>query len=113
MLKIYHNPRCMKSREGLAILEASGKPFQIIKYMDEPLSSYALEQIIELLEIQPIDLVRTNEMIWKESYKNRKLTNGEIIKAMAMHPKLIQRPIVINGKKAIIGRPPLNIKSIL
>lgn len=113
MLKIYHNPRCMKSREGLAILEASGKPFQIIKYMDEPLSPYALEQIIELLEIEPIDLVRTNEMIWKESYKNRTLTNGEIIKAMAMHPKLIQRPIVINGKKAIIGRPPLNIKSIL
>ena len=113
MIKIYHNPRCSKSREGLAIVEASGKPFQIIKYMDEQLPTPTLERIIETLGIKPIELVRTNETIWKESYKGKELTDSEILKALTTHPKLIERPIVINGKKAIIGRPPLNIKSIL
>ncbi|MFC4635741.1 arsenate reductase (glutaredoxin) [Dokdonia ponticola] len=113
MIKIYHHPKCSKSREGLAIVEASGKPFQIIKYMDEQLPVPTLERVIDALGIKPMELVRTNETIWKESYKGKTLSDNEIIKALATHPKLIQRPIVINGKKAIIGRPPSNIKSIL
>lgn len=113
MIKIYHHPKCSKSREGLAIVEASGKPFQIIKYMDEQLPAPTIERIIDSLGIKPMELVRTEETIWKESYKGKKLTDTEVIKALAMNPKLIQRPIVMNGKKAIIGRPPLNIKSIL
>jgi arsenate reductase len=112
-LKIYHNPRCAKSREGLAILENSGKEFEIINYLKNPLSEKELTAIIELLGISPIDLVRKNEKIWKENYKGQDLSDKEIIKAMAANPKLIERPIVINTKKAIVGRPPEFIKTIL
>lgn len=113
MIKIYHNPRCKKSREGLAILEASGKDFKIIKYLDEVPSKDEIKSILEQLGISPIDLVRTQEKIWKESYKGKTLTNSELIKALHEHPKLIERPIVINNNKAVIGRPPENIKEIL
>lgn len=113
MIKIYHNPRCKKSREGLAILEASGKDFKIIKYLDEVPSKDEIKSILEQLGISPIDLVRTQEKIWKESYKGKTLTNSELIEALHEHPKLIERPIVINNNKAVIGRPPENIKEIL
>lgn len=113
MIKIYHNPRCQKSREGLAILENSGKEFQIINYLDNPLSEKELSEIIKLLNISPIDLVRKNEKIWKENFKEKKLSEEEIIKAMVENPKLIERPIIINNKKAVIGRPPENIKTIV
>ena len=113
MIKIYHNPRCRKSREGLAIVEASGKPFEIVKYLDDQLSEKALSEIIKLLGITPIDLVRKNEKIWKEEFKGKTLSDSEVISALAKHPKLIERPIVVNDNKAIIGRPPENISSIL
>lgn len=113
MLKIYHNPRCRKSREGLAILEASGKDFEIVKYLDEPLSVADLTEIIKLLEIAPSTLVRKNEKIWKEQFKGKDLSDKDIIQAMVDHPKLIERPIVIHNAKAVIGRPPENISSIL
>ena len=112
-MKIYHNPRCSKSREGLAILEASKLKFEIIKYLETPTSKEELTEIIKLLGIEPIDLVRKNEVIWKENYKGKTLSNSEIITAMIEHPKLIERPIVINNGKAIIGRPPEIIKTIL
>ncbi|MFD1162302.1 arsenate reductase (glutaredoxin) [Hwangdonia seohaensis] len=113
MIKIYHNNRCSKSRCGLEILENSGKDFEIVKYLDDTLSAKALKEIISLLKIKPIDLVRKNEAIWKENYKGKTLTDAEVINAMAKHPKLIERPIVINGKKAVIGRPPELILDII
>ncbi|WP_418603817.1 arsenate reductase (glutaredoxin) [Hwangdonia sp.] len=113
MIKIYHNNRCSKSRCGLEILENSGKEFEIVKYLDDTLSAKALKEIISLLKIKPIDLVRKNEAIWKENYKGKTLTDAEVINAMAKHPKLIERPIVINGKKAVIGRPPELILDII
>lgn len=113
MISIYHNPRCSKSREGLTLLENSGKDFEVIKYLDEPISEAGLKTIISLLDIAPIKLVRTNEAIWKSDYKGKTLTDGQIIKAMVKHPKLIERPIVINGKKAVIGRPPAHILDII
>lgn len=112
-MKIYHNPRCGKSREGLAILQESKLPFEIINYIETPLSKDELSEIIKLLGIAPIDLVRKNEAIWKENYKGRNLSDSEIITAMVKNPKLIERPIVINKGKAVIGRPPELIKSIL
>lgn len=113
MLKIYHNPRCSKSREGLAILEASGKEFEIINYLNTPLTAKELTEIISLLQLEPIHLVRKNESIWKENYKDLNLTSQEVIDVMVKHPKLIERPIVINKNKAVIGRPPERIKQIL
>lgn len=113
MIKILHNPRCSKSRQGLAILEESGKDFEIVKYLEDVPSEKELKDIIALLGISPIDLVRKNESIWKEQYKDKELSDGELVKAMIAHPKLIERPIVISGKKAVIGRPSENIKTIL
>jgi len=113
MTKIYHNPRCSKSRQGLAILEESGKPFEIVKYLDDNLSAEALTEIIHLLGIKPIDLVRKNEAIWKSDFKGKTLSDTDVIEAMVNNPKLIERPIVIKGKKAVIGRPPSLILDIL
>lgn len=113
MIKIYHNPRCRKSREGLQILEESGKDFEIVKYLENTPTKEELSDIIELLGIKPIDLVRKNESIWKENYKNKQLSDNEIITAMVENPKLIERPIVVNKNKAIVGRPPENIKKII
>ncbi|WP_299837268.1 arsenate reductase (glutaredoxin) [uncultured Tenacibaculum sp.] len=113
MIKIYHNPRCSKSRQGLAILEESKKEFTIVKYLNETLNETELKEIISLLNIAPIDLVRKNESIWKENYKRKDLTDDEIVTAMVENPKLIERPIVIHNKKAVIGRPPQKILEIL
>lgn len=112
-MKIYHNPRCSKSRQGLAILEASKLPFETIKYLDTPVTENELTEIIKLLGISPINLVRKGEAIWKENYKGKTLTDAEIISAMVENPKLIERPIVVNNGKAVIGRPPEIINSIL
>ncbi|MGB0891756.1 MAG: arsenate reductase (glutaredoxin) [Flavobacteriaceae bacterium] len=113
MIKIYHNNRCSKSRCGVEILENSGKEFEIVKYLDNVPSEKELIEIISLLNITPIDLVRKNEKIWKENYKGKELSDTQVIKAMIENPKLIERPIVINGKKAIIGRPPESILEII
>jgi len=113
MIKIYHNPRCGKSRDGLKILEESGKPFKIINYLDNILSEQELKEIINYLNISPESLVRKNEKIWKEKFKGLTLSDNEIITALLDHPKLIERPIVIKDDKAVIGRPTENIKKIL
>ncbi|GAA4282010.1 arsenate reductase (glutaredoxin) [Gaetbulibacter aestuarii] len=113
MITIYHNNRCRKSREGLAILEDSGKPYKVIKYLEDTPSPEELSGIINLLGIKPIELIRTNEAIWKSDYKGKELSDSEIIEAMVQHPKLIERPIVINGNKAVVGRPPEKISDIL
>ncbi|WP_111707875.1 arsenate reductase (glutaredoxin) [Lutibacter citreus] len=112
-MKIYHNPRCSKSRQGLAILEESKLNFETIKYLETPVSKEELTEIITLLKISPIDLVRKNEAIWKENFKGKELSDDEVINAMVENPKLIERPIVINNGKAVIGRPPEIIKTIL
>lgn len=113
MIKIYHNPRCSKSRQGLAILEETGKEFEIVKYLEDELTSKELETIISKLGIKPIDLIRKNEAIWKSDYKGKTLSDIEIINAMVKHPKLIERPIVVNNKKAVVGRPPESILEII
>ncbi|MGJ8744633.1 arsenate reductase (glutaredoxin) [Polaribacter sp.] len=113
MIKIYHNNRCSKSRCGLEILENSGKEFQIVKYLEDIPTEKELAEIINLLGISPIQLVRKTEKIWKEEFKGKELSDSEIIKAMVNNPKLIERPIVINGKKAVIGRPPEAILDII
>jgi arsenate reductase len=112
MIKIYHNPRCGKSREGLAILENSGHKFEIIKYLEEVPSKKELESILKIIGISPMELVRTNEAIWKEKYKGKSMTDDELIAVMIQNPKLIERPIVIRDQKGVIGRPPEKIKDL-
>lgn len=113
MIVIYHNPNCRKSRESLEILETSKADIQIIKYLDETLKAEKLTKIINLLKIKPIDLIRQNESLWKENFKDLEFTDEELIQVMCNYPKLIERPIVINGDKAVIGRPPTKILDII
>ncbi len=113
MIKIYHNPRCRKSREGLEVLENSGKEFEIIKYLEQVPTKEELREIINCLGITPENLVRKNEAVWKEKFRGRLLSDEEILDAMISHPKLIERPIVVNGNMAVIGRPSGRINSVL
>ncbi|WP_430907735.1 arsenate reductase (glutaredoxin) [Maribacter sp. 2-571] len=113
MIKIYHNPRCQKSREGLELLEKSGKAFEVIKYLEDIPTKDELRSVIDCLGIRPENLVRKNEAIWKEKYRGRLLSDEETLEAMIQYPKLIERPIVINGNSAVIGRPITNIESVL
>lgn len=111
-MKIYHNPRCRKSREALQILEESGKDFQVIKYLDEVPSKEELKSILEKLDYKPAELVRKTEKVWKENYKGKNLSDDELIEAMLTYPKLIERPIVVTSVKAVVGRPPEKIKEL-
>lgn len=112
-MKIYHNNRCSKSRQGLTLLETSGQDFEIVKYLENPPSEKELKEILKMLGFKPIELVRKNEQIWKDNYKGKELSDAQIIKAMSEHPKLIERPIVVKDGKAVLGRPPENIKDLL
>ena len=86
MIQILHNPRCGKSREGLTILEESGKEFEVIKYLEDNPSKEELMEIIKKLNVEPLKLVRQNEAIWKEEFKNKNLTDDEIMDAMVANP---------------------------
>lgn len=113
MITIYHNPRCGKSREGLSLLEKSGKEFEVIQYLKDVPTAKELKSILKLLGIPPIELVRQKEEIWVQNFKGKTFSDEEIIKIMVENPILIERPIVINGKTATIGRPPKKILEIL
>ncbi|MGO4911275.1 arsenate reductase (glutaredoxin) [Leeuwenhoekiella sp. W20_SRS_FM14] len=113
MLKIYHNPRCSKSRQGLALLEESGKEFDVVKYLEDTPSYLELAAIIGKLGIQPIELIRKGEALWKEKFKGKVYSEKELIQIMVENPKLIERPIVILDNEAVVGRPLENIKNLL
>jgi len=112
-MKIYHNPRCSKSRQGLALLQDAKVDFEVIEYLKEPLNFEDIKSLIEKLKISPIDLIRKNEAAWKENFKGKELSDKELIEAMVAYPKLIERPIVVSNNKAVIGRPPENIQALL
>ncbi|MBP6757748.1 MAG: arsenate reductase (glutaredoxin) [Flavobacterium sp.] len=105
MIQIYHNSRCGKSRECLVFLENSGQKHEIIKYLEDVPTFEELKGIIQKLDIKPIELVRQKEKIWTENFKGKQLSDDEIIQAMISNPILIERPIVVNGDKAVIARP--------
>lgn len=113
MITIYHNPRCSKSRACNLMLEDLGKDVTIVNYTKDLFNESSLKEVIRLLNIKPIELVRKNEPEWKELYKGKELSDADVIKAMVKHPKLIERPIVVNGDKAAIGRPLEAVQAIL
>lgn len=113
MIIIYHNPRCRKSREGLEIVKEAGVDFKVIEYLKTPLTYDEVYNLVNLLGIQPYQLIRTNESIWKEQFKGKELSDQDLIKAMSDFPKLIERPVAVNKDKAVIGRPPAKIREIL
>lgn len=113
MIKIYHNPRCQKSRKALQILIESGKEFQVREYLKVLISKEELTSVISLLRLSPVDLVRKGERIWKEKYKDEVLSDDEIIQIMIENLRLIERPIVTHNNLAVVGRPPENIFEII
>ena len=111
---IYHNPKCSKSRAALALLTENKIEPEIIEYLDKPPSITTLENILTLLNFQPIELVRTNEEAFNVlNLGDPTTTNEQLIKAMNSHPILIERPIVVCANKAIIGRPPEQVLSLI
>ncbi|HJS00275.1 MAG TPA: arsenate reductase (glutaredoxin) [Flavobacterium sp.] len=104
MIKVYHNPRCGKSRNCLAFLENTNQDHTIIKYLEEVPSKEELTGLLKKLNLKPIELVRQKEKIWIENYKNEQMNDEAIIQAMITHPILIERPIIVKGNKAIIAR---------
>lgn len=112
-MKILHNNRCSKSRCGLQILEDSGAKFEVVNYLDNPLSAAELESLLKKLNMPAEAIIRKGEKDFKENFKGKTLSEQEWIAAMVKFPKLIERPIVIKGDKAVVGRPPENINSLL
>jgi arsenate reductase len=111
---IFHNPRCTKSRQTLQLLQEQGIEPEVIEYLNEPPSKTRLKQILKMLGMQPRELMRRKEKEYKElGLADESLTQEQLIAAMLENPKLIERPIVINGDKAAIGRPPENVLEIL
>ncbi len=111
--KIYHNPRCRKSRESLAFLKEKGIEPEIILYLKTPPSFDELKDLISKLGVEPLELIRKKEAIFKENFKGKDLSADEWINAMVEYPKLIERPIIVNGDRAVVGRPKENIEEIL
>jgi arsenate reductase len=113
MIQIYHNPRCGKSRNCLAFLDESDQEYEIIPYLTETPTFDELKELLEKLNLQPIELVRVKEKIWIENYKEKTMSDSQIIQAMVDNPILIERPIVIKDGKAIIGRDVDKVASFL
>ncbi|MDH5473370.1 MAG: arsenate reductase (glutaredoxin) [Gammaproteobacteria bacterium] len=113
-ITIFHNPRCSKSRQTLELLQSKGVDPAIIEYLKTPPTAEELDTILNLLNIEPRQLMRTKEAEYLENnLDNTSLTRQQLIQAMIKYPKLIERPIVINNNKAALGRPPEDVLEIL
>jgi arsenate reductase (glutaredoxin) len=112
-LTIYHNPACTKSRETLALIRERGFEPHIVEYLKTPPSEAELSAIVRKLGIKPLELVRRNEQVFKDKYAGKTLADKEWIKAMVANPILMQRPIVMRGEAAAIGRPPQDVEPLL
>lgn len=114
MIKIYHNPRCSKSRETLALLTEQQTSVEVIEYLKTPPTKDELKALLAMLGLTARQLMRSKEPEYSAlGLDNTALTEAQLIEAMVTTPKLIERPIVVNGNKAAIGRPPVNVLAIL
>ena len=103
-MKIYHNPRCSKSRNALKLIHEKGFEIDVIEYLKTPLNANQLSSLIKLLGLTPEEIVRKNEDVFKKEFKGKDLTEEQWLEALISNPKLIQRPIITTQKKGIIGR---------
>lgn len=113
VMKIYHNPRCAKSRAGLRYLEEKGYTVNVRKYMTDGLTASELREVIDLTGLKPAELVRTQEQLYKENYKGREFTDDEWLDIFVKNPRLLKRPIVVNNNKAILADPPAEVEKIM
>lgn len=110
---IYHNPRCSKSRQTLELLKEQTQDIAIVEYLKTPPDAATLKDLLAKLDIPAKDLIRRKEALFKElDLSEQSLSEQQWIEVLAQHPKLIERPIVVNGDKAVIGRPPENISAL-
>lgn len=113
-LTLYHNPRCSKSRSALELLESRGLTPTVVPYLDTPLSAAELKALLGKLGIAPRQLLRSGEDQYRElGLADESLSDAQLIEAMARHPRLIERPILVAGERAVVGRPPEKILEIL
>lgn len=112
-MKIYHNPRCSKSRQTLALLQEKGVEPEVVLYLEAIPTVVELKELLSKLGLSPMQLIRKGEKDWKENYKGKELSDEQIVEAMIAHPKLIERPIVVNDNKAVLGRPPENVLELI
>ncbi|KFZ38459.1 arsenate reductase [Shewanella mangrovi] len=111
---LFHNPRCSKSRQALALLEENGVTVTVVEYLKQPPSEAQVQWLLERLQCSARELMRTKEAEYKEQgLDDVQLTEAQLIAAMVATPKLIERPIAINGDKVVVGRPPENVLDIL
>ncbi len=113
MLKIYHNTRCSKSRDVCSILEKKKVKTEVIEYLKTPPSQTEIKELLKMLGMKAEEIVRKGEAIYKEKFADKKLTASQWIKALSENPILIERPIIVKGNKAIIGRPPEKVLELL
>ncbi len=113
MIEIYHNPRCAKSRAGLAFLEAKQVPYKVIPYLKEGITAETIQDLCTKTGLSAFDLVRTQEADYKENYKHKSMSESQWIDAIAAKPKLLQRPIVVHGEKAVLALPAEKIEEII
>jgi len=112
-MKIYHNPRCSKSRETLALINEAGKHVEIIEYLNNRPSKEDLVDVLQKLGLKAEQIIRKGEAVYKDNFKGKELSEKKWIEAMIRYPKLIERPIVIQGDRAVLGRPPQNVLDLL
>lgn len=112
-VRIYHNPRCSKSRQTLALIEEKGIEPEIVEYLKTPPDAVELDRILRALDMEPEALMRKGEDAYKQRVKGKRLSRAQMIELMVAHPVLIERPIVVNGGKAALGRPPEQVLAIL
>ena len=110
---IYHNPRWGKSRNSVRILQEKNVTYKIIEYLKHPLSMDELKQILRVLNLNAMDIIRTSEADYKNNNIEKIKDEEKLLRAILKYPKILQRPIILNGEKGVIGRPPENIFSIL
>lgn len=113
MIKIYHNPRCKKSRAGLQYLESKGVEFEVIQYIKKPLTPSELGNVFAKMSVKPSEMVRKQEAQFKREFKGKNFTEKEWIEIFCQHPKLLNRPIVEAKHKAVWGEPTENIDAII
>lgn len=110
---IYYNPRCSKCREAKELLEENKCDFEIRDYLATPPGVKELKELVNKLGCKPIDIVRTKEPLFQEKFAGKKLTGAQVLKVLSENPILIERPIVVDGEKAIVGRPPVLILDLV
>lgn len=113
MITIYHNPKCAKSRAGLNYLKEKGLDYQVVEYLKDSFTRESLKDLLMKLNKGPKDIIRTREDIYKEKFRGKNFTNEEWVNILVENPKLIQRPIVVNGYKAVFAQPPDEIDRLL